>query len=148
MTYEKYARELLECLVMNEQQGRIIQYNISEIAKGEIAVLMYLMDEKDGASAYEISQRFHINTSRVAAILNNLCRKGYVTRKTDDIDKRKIHVYITKQGRLFSTQRHHEVLSRVTIMLEKLGENDAKEYIRIMQRMLEIVKEIDKSEKC
>lgn len=144
MDYDKYANELLEYLVMNEQQGRIIQHNISEVAKGEVAVLMYLVNEKDGASAHEISQRFQINTSRVAAILNNLCRKGYVTRVSDELDKRKIHVYITDNGRDYCLKRHYAVLSHVTNLLEKLGEKDAKEYVRIMKKIIEIVKHIDK----
>ena len=94
MEFQNYANELIEYLIIGEQRGRLIQYNISEIAKGEIAVLMYLLKEKDGANAYEISRRFDINTSRVAAILNSLCRKEYVKRMSDADDKRKIHVYI------------------------------------------------------
>ena len=40
MEFQNYANELIEYLIIGEQRGRLIQYNISEIAKGEIAVLM------------------------------------------------------------------------------------------------------------
>ena len=143
MEFQNYANELIEYLIIGEQRGRLIQYNISEIAKGEIAVLMYLLKEKDGANAYEISRRFDINTSRVAAILNSLCRKEYVKRMSDADDKRKIHVYTTPKGQSFCLQRYNDVLSHVTRMLSELGEKDAKEYVRIMKKITDIFKEMD-----
>jgi len=132
MEFQNYANELIEYLIIGEQRGRLIQYNISEIAKGEIAVLMYLLKEKDGANAYEISRRFDINTSRVA-----------VKRMSDADDKRKIHVYITPKGQSFCLQRYNDVLSHVTRMLSELGEKDAKEYVRIMKKITDIFKEMD-----
>ena len=81
MDYQKYAKELLDYLIIGERIGYIIQGNISEIAKGELAVLIYLIDENNGSNARNISQRFDINTSRVAAILNNLSKKGFIERR-------------------------------------------------------------------
>ncbi len=34
MEFQNYANELIEYLIIGEQRGRLIQYNISEIAKG------------------------------------------------------------------------------------------------------------------
>lgn len=138
MDYQECAKELLNYLIIGERIGHIIQGNITEIAKGELAVLVYLLDENDGASASEISQRFDVNTSRVAAILNALSKKKYIERKGDPIDKRKIHVYITPQGRQYGEERRKDILEHVCGMLEQLGEEDAREHIRIMKKISNI----------
>ncbi len=80
MDYQKYAKELICYMVENEQNFKFCNHDVSEIARGEGAVLIYLMDDHDGVNASEISQRFDINTSRVAAVLNALSKKGYIER--------------------------------------------------------------------
>lgn len=135
MEYQEYAKELLDYLIINERIGKLIQGNISEIAKGELAVLEYLIYERDGPSAIEISQHFHINTSRVAAILNGLCKKGYIERLPDSKDKRKICVYVTEEGKAFGKNKKDDILHHIRYFLEMLGEDDAKEYLRIMKKV-------------
>lgn len=134
MDYEKYADEILSYIVANVQKQQTIQNDIWEISKGELALLLYLLEENNGALPKEISLRFDINTSRVAAILNSLCKKGYVTRVTDPKDKRKIHVYITDNGSRFAVERKRKILNHVKDMLMKLGEKDSAEYLRIVKK--------------
>lgn len=135
MDYQEYAKELLDYLIINERIGKLIQGNVSEIAKGELAVLEYLIYEKDGPSAIEISQYFHINTSRVAAILNSLCKKGYIKRQPNSKDKRKICVYVTEEGKKYGQNKKAEILNRISYLLEMLGEEEAKEYLRIVKKI-------------
>lgn len=146
MDYHEYANELIEYMIVNEQIGRKIQGKISELAKGEDAVLLYLSREKNGVSAIEISQRFDINTSRVAAILNNLCKKGFIERQSDPHDKRKIQVFITERGKEYVLTIHKEITTRVIELLQVLGEDDTKEYIRITKRLTTVFKELSNHE--
>lgn len=138
MDYSKDAEELLEYLIINERVRYMIQGNIAEIAKGELAVLMYLINEKNGANAIEISQKFKINTSRVAAILNGLSKKEYIERKIDPKDKRKIQVFYTNKGFKFAKNKREDILKQVAKMLEMLGEEDAREYTRITKRIVDL----------
>lgn len=134
MDYEKYADEILSYIIANVQNQQTIQNDIWEISRGELALLLYLLEENNGALPKEVSHRFDINTSRVAAILNSLCKKGYVTRVTDPKDKRKIHVYITDNGSKFALDRKRKILNHVKDMLMKLGEKDSAEYLRIVKK--------------
>jgi DNA-binding MarR family transcriptional regulator len=134
MDYEISSQELLDCLVISERMG-IHQGNVSNIAKGELAVLIYLIDEKDGANAYELSEYFNVNTSRIAAILNSLCKKEYIQRIKDENDKRKIHVYISEKGKKLAYERKKEVLMNLNQLLKALGEEDATQYLRIMKKI-------------
>ena len=140
MDYHKYAKELSGCMVENQQNFKFCHHDVSEIARGEGAVLIYLMDGHEGANASEISQQFDINSSRVAAVLNALSKKGYIQRVVDAQDKRKIKVFITEQGRVFAQQRREEIEDYFQKMLEILGEEDTKEYLRLCCKVNQIFK--------
>lgn len=138
MDYKECANELLDYMLKNERTRCIVQKNISELAKGEIAVLLFLIDH-NGVNAIELSEYFDINTSRVAAILNSLSKKDYIQRCVDEKDKRKIKVYITDKGKQFAIERKTMIQTRVSQLLEALGEEDAKNHVRIMKRVSEIM---------
>lgn len=144
MDYQILANELLKYRVVDERLGKILQNSVTEIARGELAVLLYLIDEKNGACALDISQHFDINTSRVAAILNSLSKKQFIERQSDIIDKRKIHVYITELGKDYAMKHRNQITSHMAMMLERLGEDDAKEYLRIMKKVTQIMSEMEK----
>ena len=142
MNYEKYAAELLEYRIAGDRSCRLIQNNISEVSRGELPVLLYLLEERDGACAGDISENFGVNTLRVASILNSLCKKGYVVRVTDPKDRRKIQVFVTEKGRTFATERRDEAVRNLSELLRLLGEQDALEHVRIMKRVAELSEQI------
>lgn len=139
MDYLDYAKELIEYMVENEQVFQCFKHDVTEIARGECAVLIFLIDGHDGVNAREISKHFGINTSRVAAVLNNLSKKGFIQRVADLSDKRKIRVYITDTGREFGMQRRREIEKYFGTLLAQLGEKDAKEYLRLSRQFHAIV---------
>jgi DNA-binding MarR family transcriptional regulator len=142
MDYEKYAAELLDYRIAGDRSCRLIQNNISEVSRGELPVLLYLVEEKDGACAGDISEHFGVNTSRVASILNSLCKKGYVVRTPHPTDKRKIQVFVTEKGRSFATERRDEAVRHLSELLRLLGEKDALEHVRIMKRVAELSEQV------
>ena len=137
MVYRDAANKLLDYIFITERNRQHILSMVSQISKGEVAVLIYLSDIKDGAYASELSTYLDINTSRVAAILNSLCKKGYIKRVYDTHDRRKVHVYLTDEGKTFTNQKRELITTHVVEILEYLGEDDANEYIRIMKKMSE-----------
>jgi DNA-binding MarR family transcriptional regulator len=104
---------------------------------GEKFVLRYL-DEKSGALPGEISDAIGITTARVAATLNSLESKGLVTREIDKEDRRKIIVTITPKGKEVSSLQNKEHIDHFARVFERLGEADAREYVRLITRVTEI----------
>lgn len=134
---EKMKEELLEALILSERLRNKIEGEVSKLAKGEVAVLMYL-NEHDGANAKDLSQFLDINTSRVAAILNSLCKKGYIIRNQDIDDKRKIQVYMTKEGNDFYIQQRKKVLSHLSKFIDIIGEEDVKKHIETLKKISKV----------
>jgi DNA-binding MarR family transcriptional regulator len=69
--------------------------------------------------------------------LNSLESKGWITRKIDVSDRRRILVEMTPEGKEQVEKHFQMIMKTTTKMLEYLGEQDAKEYIRIMRRLAE-----------
>lgn len=112
------------------------------ISHGEIGILACLLDKtkakgQSGISSGELSRILGVSTGRMAIALKSLERKGYITRCTDPADKRRVVVAITEAGTEHVSQMYRHVLNRLASTLERLGEQDAKEFVRIVKRIIE-----------
>lgn len=109
---------------------------------GEMFILNYLLEFKGSAAPTELSTAMNASTARVAMALKTLESKGLVKRDTDQSDRRKIKVTITEQGSEFVKQHRAVMHARMEKILQELGEADAKEYIRITGRIVDISNEL------
>jgi DNA-binding MarR family transcriptional regulator len=114
------------------------QKKIAESMQGEIFVLKYLFRKGDTVVPGDISDTMGISSARTAAALNNLEHKGFVTREIDKDDRRRILVKITPEGKAFAQKHLQDVIQNTAEMLSLLGEEDAKEYIRITEKLADI----------
>ena len=114
------------------------QQIIDESLRGEIFTLLFLRDRKNNVLPGEISEIMQISSARVASILNNLENKGFIERQIDKADRRRILVSLTSLGEESANAHYQEVINQICKMFEILGEKDAKEFIRIMNRILDI----------
>lgn len=133
MDYSGLANEFME--IMSQMRKHNIHKPISESMQGEMHVLYHIYKHKDYAMPSEISNEICVSTARVAATLNSLEKKGLITRKIDVNDRRRILVELTPSG-MEQIEKHRQMIMEFTIkLLRYLGENDAKEYVRIMRRL-------------
>lgn len=146
MDYKAYAELLMNYMILGEERGRIVQKNIREFAHGKLAILQFLKERGGEAKAGEISQKLKISTSRVAAVLERLEKSGYVLRVQDTGDRRCVRVFLTSKGEQYRKMKKKQYLEYCSKMLEHLGREEAKNYIRIMKRLSELLPEIVQKE--
>lgn len=130
----EYIFEQLRTNVLSSLSGILNEFN-----KGEIGTLGLLAFEKNGFTAGELSEKLGVSTARTASILNSLEAKKYIKRNTDQYDKRKTLVQITKQGRLLANKTKDDIINKITYIIKELGEEDINEYIRLSKRIKEIL---------
>lgn len=115
--------------------------------QGECFVIQYIAHQKGSVVPSEISNIMEISSARVAAALNNLERKGMVTRDIDPDDRRRVLVNLTPKGEKMAKVQNQKLYERTVRMLSLLGEEDAKAYVRITGRLVELVPQMKEEEK-
>lgn len=111
-----------------------------EISQGEWAVLAYL-ERMQVTTPTQIANEFSLTTARIANILNSLEKKGYVHRRNDSVDRRKVFVTITAEGRKISKEKTAEVEHDMVNLLQDLGPEDAETFLTIMKKISDLAKE-------
>lgn len=132
--YTELANELLELRPLLSQASA--SEKMSEMFRGEIFVLNYLMTHKCIAYPKELSKTMFVSTARIAALLKHMEEKGLIIRQADSQDNRQIIVSLTDKGLHVIEEKRREVLDSVVQMLKMLGPKDAREYIRIQTKIV------------
>ena len=136
MVYKELAAELLRNMTRTAKMP--FQKKVEDISHGERKILGFLSYAKCSATSGELSEALYLSTPRVASALNSLSKKGFIERSRDANDKRIVIVTITDSGSRFMEEERNEALMMIEQTLEKLGEHDAKEFVRIMKRITDI----------
>ena len=133
MDYTALANELLRVranllLVPASQQ-------LSQIVRGEMFVLNYLVTHENTVHPKELSEKMAVTTARIASLLNHMEEKKLIRRCTDPDDSRQVDVVLTEEGRSAIQAIRQRVISYVSAMLKDLGPEDAEAYIRIQNKI-------------
>ena len=88
-------------------------------------------------TAGELSSRLSMTTSRVAAVLGSLEKKGLLERENDAVDRRRVLVSLTQAGEALCEKRKAHFKSKIALLLSMLGD-DAPEFVRLLGRVFEI----------
>ncbi len=134
MDYMLLAKELLSTRTKlnNLPAGEAL----IKMSEGEYYVLTLLFSNGLCSHPSQLSRSMAVSTARVAAILNKLEKKGFVQRSADPDDERKVIVTLTDKGCFEVSLSTKNVLIHLSKILESLGPEDAKEYIRIQKKLL------------
>ncbi len=137
---ESYAKEYAEYMIkhmLTHPKGKKPKDRV--FYDGELKLLGCLYYEGEGVTSGMLSTRLKVSTARIARMLNTLEDKGLTIRETDAVDKRKTNVYLSDKGRSYVKTEFQGCLSFLENMFIKLGENDTREYIRILNNIENIV---------
>ena len=105
---------------------------------GEMAVMRLLHNgTKKKMTAGELSSRLSMTTSRVAAVLGSLEKKGLLERENDAVDRRRVLVSLTQAGDALCEKRRQHFMKKISMLLSMLGD-DAPEFVRLLGRVFEI----------
>ena len=136
MCYTQLAEQLLENMILANRSKLLTQ--LSKIIHGETFALR-MIAINSSITPGDISKAAGTSPARIAAELNNLEHKGLITREIDPHNRRRILVHLTAEGEKAAEKNHGEVIGAAVTLLEQLGERDAREYVRIVGRLGELL---------
>jgi DNA-binding MarR family transcriptional regulator len=126
---------------MSKMRGETKHGRIAALPPGgEMFVLSVIATASDAVSPGEISAVCGVTTARVAMALKMLEDKGWIIRETDRNDRRRTLVTVTAEGSAAFKRHDAERHIMLEQLLRELGENDAREYVRIIGRVAEITR--------
>ncbi len=132
MKKDEILEETLKTLAMAARANALsfLQINL----KGENALLLQLLASGGKSTPGALAENLGVSAARIAAMLRSLEIKKLVERVCDEKDKRRVTVTITAVGKQFVESISEAVSKRAQALLEKLGEQDAKEFLRILKK--------------
>ena len=143
-TLEDLARDLLDIQILYSKQVSQLAELLQ--ASGEYSILYALYREQRGLTPGDLAETTGLTPGRIANVLKALEKKNRIIRKRDAHDKRKTIVYLTEEGTLYVCQIYHQAETIHQQLVARLGQDDARDFIRITRRLFEISKEM--SEDC
>lgn len=116
-----------------------IQFDV--FYQGEIKVLIFIAKYKDTHKndfllPSDISKNLNMSSPRISSILNTLEKKEFIKRDFSTIDRRKVYISITNSGYKYVQEISNKTIEVLSSLIDKLGENDTKELIRILNRLV------------
>ena len=124
--------------LLDEHPREARDNRFSAIMCGEMAVMRLLHSgAKQKMTAGELSSRLGMTTSRVAAVLGSLEKKGLLERENDEVDRRRVLVSLTQAGDALCEKRRQHFMKKISMLMSMLGD-DAPEFVRLLGRVFEI----------
>ncbi len=139
------AREILETLSNMEKRNVLSKRKF--LLKGEDLFLVVL-DETGGMSTpSKLAEYTDFTPARLSAIIKSLQAKGYLVRQQDELDKRCSIIEITEKGTENSKKIKEAAIRNSLDIIEKLGEKDSLEFLRLMKKLFDIMENEEKEGK-
>jgi len=135
MHYTALARELVKKMILANKSESLAK--LSQIGHGEIFALQVIAIHDGNITPGDISKAASTTPARIAAELNSLENKKLITREIDTNNRRRILVRITPAGKKAATKNQCEFIDAAVMLLKQLGEQDAREYVRIIGKLAE-----------
>lgn len=133
----KNMMEAFDC-INNQELFERMKINF----KGENLMLALLMNLGGKATPGELMKYTECTAARLTAIAKSLETKGFVSRIQNSEDKRSTIIEMTSEGITKFMNMQKEAIESILNVIEKLGENDAEEFIRLIKRISEISNDV------
>ncbi|MFH0395540.1 MarR family winged helix-turn-helix transcriptional regulator [Streptococcus sp. A34] len=127
-------------LVIQENSLRKSRFN--DISIKEMHTIDVIGSKPD-ATPTDVSRALMVTLGTVTTSLNNLERKGYVERVRSTRDRRVIHLYLTKKGRLvyrLHQRFHNEMVKQITDGMDETEYQVMKKGLMKLYHFLEDLK--------
>lgn len=109
------------------------------IRPSEMGVLIYIHREDQPVSPLMISEFFKMAKPSVTPILNSLRKLDYIEKIPSIEDKRSYTLKITSKGRELVEDNFKEYLKSISHLEEKMGEQQFREFINLINQANEIL---------
>lgn len=135
--------ELIE--VLRQYYYMKIPLGLENFMQGEMKVLSYIHYTAGGGeiATGDIVSALDMTGGRVAGILRSLEKKGFISRRTDENDRRRIMVSPTYAGSDYVENGRELLRRRFSAIINAMGSESAENFIRSMEEFVNACRKAD-----
>ena len=121
--YELFTEIFSDILKIEEEAPKKSPFNDISITEMHTVVAVGMYAPK---AMSDVAKKLDITVGTLTVTINNLARKGYITKQKSETDKRVVMLTLTKRGRLLfrAYQKFHSDIIKKAIVC--LGEQEAE----------------------
>lgn len=101
---------------------------------------------EEGPTALKVSAALGVTQATITPMIDRLVKKGLIERRTSPLDKRAKLLYLTEEAKNLMSQHVTQEQERMQNLIEYLGEEDAQELTRILEKVMRYIKKSKVSE--
>lgn len=120
--------QIIKKLYSNVFERLALKYNITA---NEVMILTFLKDDFDQDMATDIVNNLMISKSHVSLSVNNLEKTGYIIKKQDINDKKKVHLELTENAKPILDEIEEEQNKLYEVMFKGITDEE-KEVLRVV----------------
>ncbi len=141
MDREALTRQILE--TFDHVNAEKLLANLKFSLKGENLLLAILFDLGGISTPSKLIENLDFTAARLSAITKSLEGKRFIKKVQNENDKRSTIITITDEGSAYYDRLRQEILQNALNIIEQLGENDVREFLRIMRKLMTIVDDMN-----
>ena len=130
--------QIIKKLYSNVFERIAVEYNITA---NEVMILTFLKDDFDQDMATDIVNTLMISKSHVSLSVNNLEKAGYIVKKQDVNDKKKIHLVITEKAKPILDEIDEEQNKLYEVIFKGISKEEKEILKLILQKMCNNINE-------
>ena len=107
--------------------------------RGEMNALHMLHHNPAGMTPTALARACQVSTARITKTIDQLEGRGLVARQPSPKDRRSVTVRLTDEGETEVERRFEKVNEYIAKVLRELGEEDARELVRLIGRLAQVM---------
>ncbi|MDN3672433.1 MarR family transcriptional regulator [Flavobacterium branchiarum] len=122
-----------------KEYRKISQKNISQIVNDitvDQALVLIIIDKNSNYSQKEIAELIFKDNASITRIIELMVKKDYLTRKTNESDRRKFNLEITEKGKKTIELLNPAILKNRQTALEGLSEDEIELLDKILTKII------------
>ncbi|MFA4842338.1 MAG: MarR family transcriptional regulator [Candidatus Omnitrophota bacterium] len=132
--------QIIPVLIKGFSRAQLDKFTRDKLTFPQFLILNYL-SLQHGLRMTDMARFMKVSTPAITGIVGRLVRAGFCTREFDDLDRRTIRIRLTPKGRALvekvNSHRHKMIIK----IFGKISSADRREYLRILTRIHEVLKE-------
>lgn len=120
--------------------------DVPDLTLRQLQVLA-LLRTTPGLSGQDLAERVGVSTSTMSGIVDRVAGKGWVEREPDPTDRRRVLLRPTQEGLSVLVGLEAPGRTARELLVERLDRDELADLCRLVERLRDIAREIDRAER-